>query len=145
MTDAGPFDVETYEARRGRPIPAGFADALRDLTRSGKVRVSGVLGLAGTGSAGRPAGSAQVVAHDPMRPFVVKLTAKDAGAGSHFSWTEQIATAGGTWADGPRSGTYSADPLVELNGNAGITLGGTIRARAWRDDAGTLRFQRGTC
>ena len=40
-----------------------------------------------------------------------------------YAWTEQIPQAGGTWADGPRSGTSTDNPAYESTGNTGVASG----------------------
>lgn len=75
--------------------------------------------------------------------FPIKLTS--GGTGGKYAWTEQVPAASGTWTAGPRSGTTSADPAYETNGNTTIAAN-TIILRAYRArETGELRFERGTC
>jgi hypothetical protein len=65
-------------------------------------------------------------------------------SGSAWSWTEQIATTGGTWTDGPRSGTATDDPAYEANSaTPGTVPMVVLMERAI--ETGELVFQAGSC
>jgi hypothetical protein len=67
-----------------------------------------------------------------------------ANASGAYAWQEIYATPMGGWANAVRSGTTTADPAYELNGNMTDLTG--KNARVWRDIAtGEMRFQWGSC
>lgn len=70
--------------------------------------------------------------------FWIKITGAPSGA--KHPWQEVFPQTGGTWTNGPRSGTTSTDSAYELNGST-TTLTNKY-ARAWRDTvSGEIRFQ----
>lgn len=71
----------------------------------------------------------------------IKITG--APSGTAYAWTEQVPQSGGTWADGPRSGTTSVDPAYEANGSTAVPANRIVRAR--RNDGGAWIFEFGEC
>jgi hypothetical protein len=68
------------------------------------------------------------------------------GAAGKYAWQGIASAAAGTWADLPSnvSGTLTADPCYEANGNATLAVG--ARVQIARDAAtGEWRFQSGSC
>lgn len=66
------------------------------------------------------------------------------GSGGKYAWTQQLDTPSGGWANGPRSGTTTDNPLVEANGNTGVALNKVVRA--WKDSNGFCwKFIYGSC
>jgi hypothetical protein len=64
--------------------------------------------------------------------------------GVKHPWKQVIAQPGGTWIDGPRTGTTAADPAYEINGSTATLTG--KRAKAWRDVASfEVRFHYSAC
>lgn len=87
-----------------------------------------------------PAG--YTVAANPRKGLWIKLTGNSSNA---YSWTEQLPQPSGTWADGYRSGTTSADPAHEINGNTSPPSLPLI-VWAWRaPQSGEVVFQVGGC
>jgi hypothetical protein len=73
--------------------------------------------------------------------FWIYITAQSS---FNYTWQEKVAQPGGTWADGPRSGTAAADPAIEINMNASVTL--STYQWAWRDpNSGSVLFQGDSC
>jgi hypothetical protein len=74
--------------------------------------------------------------------FWVKLTSR---SGNDFAWTEQIPQPGGTWVDGPQSGTTTTDPAHELNANTTLPAL-PVKVWAWRAPASNeVLFSLGAC
>lgn len=71
----------------------------------------------------------------------IKITS--AATGTAYAWTEQIEQSGGTWTNGPRSGTTSSDPAYEANGSTSVTLNRIVRAR--KRSVGGWVFEFGEC
>jgi hypothetical protein len=70
----------------------------------------------------------------------VKLTGSAGGA---YAWTQE-SRGGGAWGDTTRTGTTSADPAIEANGNGAVPIGTVVPA--WRDTlSGELIFQLAAC
>lgn len=87
--------------------------------------------------------------HDPItgtvganlnQGFWIYVTAHSS---ANYTWQEKIAQTGGTWADGPRSGTSGSDPAIDVNGNTAVTLPSYQWAE--RSPAGDVIFQGDAC
>lgn len=74
--------------------------------------------------------------------FWAKITG--APTGTAHPWLEQIPQTGGTWADGPRSGTATTDPAYEVGGST-ATLTNKIVEMTREEASGDLRFKFGVC
>lgn len=85
-----------------------------------------------------PAGLVLRLVHNP------RIWIKVVSGAQPYAWRDLIATAGGGWADGLRSGTATLDPAYEQNGSTTVPAGIVVLARrAW--GTGTLVFQLGPC
>lgn len=71
----------------------------------------------------------------------IKITGSPSGTA--YAWTEQVPQSGGTWTNGPRSGTTSVDPAYEANGSTSVPANRIVRAR--RNDGGAWIFEFGEC
>lgn len=97
---------------------------------------------AASGLESSDAGGLPAIRARPKLEIWAKVTGAPTGA--KYPWTQQLDTPSGGWVDGPRSGTASANPLVEVNGNTAITTGKIVRA--WKDSRGFCwKFVYGSC
>lgn len=95
---------------------------------------------------GRTGFGGQAIAAYSDLEFWARITAKSGtGTSTRYSWTETLELSGGTWADGTRSGTASADQAREVNDNESVPVAGTTRVRMWIGADGTPEFQYGAC
>lgn len=73
------------------------------------------------------------------KPFVAKITGS---SGAAFAWTEQQQQNATTWGDKPngRSGTTSANPAYELNGNQSLATNTLVWMHQEVDTSNAVRF-----
>lgn len=129
---------------KGKPWQSGdelSAERLERL-REDVERSAGI--PSGTGMDGISFSGGTAAAIRPAPEFWIRLTG--GGTGGKYAWTETIAIEDGNWINGPKTGTVSEDPAVEINGTAGLATDGTTRALAWRlPGSSRLIFQLGAC
>jgi hypothetical protein len=122
-------------ATPGSPYTARDQNRVVDeVERLGRLRV-------GQGLAASSGPHGTTISRDDPERIWAKITSVTSGA---WAWTEQIATSGGGWTNGTRTGTATNDPAYEVNGaTPGTVPMVVLMERAV--ETGVWVFQAGSC
>jgi hypothetical protein len=115
----------------GQKVPAGFFAWVKKLAQALVIHVLPPLHY-------DP--SSDTISLDEDDEFYARITGAPAGAS--YPWHQVLPGSGGTWTDGPRSGTTTTRPIVEING---VTTVGTVRVYVRRGTNNVFYFLCDVC
>jgi hypothetical protein len=86
--------------------------------------------------------SSDTIGLDEEDEFYARISGTPAAGTANYPWRQVLAIGGGGWTDGPRSGTATVRPIVEING---VTTLGMIHVYVRRGANGKFLFQCDVC
>jgi hypothetical protein len=117
----------------GQKVPAGFFAWVKKLAQALVIHVLPPLHY-------DP--SSDTISLDEDDEFYARISGAPAAGTANYPWRQVLAIGGGGWTDGPRSGTATVRPVVEING---VTTVGLIHVYVRRGANGKFLFQTTSC